>query len=124
MRGDICYSFPRYGELTGELSNDNEGQLLITWWSPATSRGSVVRGVSLPLFVRVRADEGGEEQLQEGDRPPEEVRDGTQAPGLGLEHPPIRGNVNHRALLSESRDYDDKLFLISMRLMILSSFSL
>ena len=97
---------------------------MITWWSPATSRGSVVRGVSLPLFVRVRADEGGEEQLQEGDRPPEEVRDGTQAPGLGLENPPIRGNVNHRALLSESWDYDDELFLISMRLMILSSFSL
>ena len=124
MRGDICYSFPRYGELTGELSNDNEGQLLITWWSPATSRGSVVGGVSLTLLVRVRADEGGEEQLQEGDRPPEEVRDGTQAPGLGLENPPVRGNVNHRALLSESMDYDDELFLISMRLMILSSFSL
>ena len=124
MRGDICYSFPRYGELTGELSNDNVGRLLITWWSSSTARGSVVRGVSLPLFVRVRADEGGEEQLQEGDRPPEEVRDGTQAPGLSLEHPPVRGNVNHRALLSESWDYDDKLFLISMRLMILSSFSL
>ena len=93
---------------------------MITWWSPATSRGSVVRGVSLPLLVRVRADEGGEEQLQEGDRPPEEVRDGTQALG----HPPIRGNVHHRALLSESWDYDDELFLVSMRLMILSSFSL
>ena len=99
------------------------GRLLITWWSSSTARGSVVRGVSLPLFVRVRADEGGEEQLQEGDRPPEEVRDGTQAPGLSLEHPPVRGNVNHRALLSESMDYDE-LFLISMRLMILSSFSL
>ena len=71
---------------------------MITWWSPATARGSVVRGVSLPLLVRVRADEGGEEQLQEGDRPPEEVCDGAQAPGLGLENPPVRGNVHHWAI--------------------------
>ena len=71
---------------------------MITWWSSATAWGPVVRGVSLPLLVRVRADEGGEEQLQEGDRPPEEVRDGAQAPGLGLEHPPVRGNVHHRSL--------------------------
>ena len=37
----------------------------------------VVSGESLPLLVRVRADEASEEELQEGDGSPEEVGDGT-----------------------------------------------
>ena len=56
----------------------------------------VVSGVSLPLLVRVRADEASEEELQEGDCSPEEVGDGTQTPGLSLKHPTIRGYVHHR----------------------------
>ena len=85
----------------------------------------VVSGESLPLLVGVRADEASEEELQEGDGSPEEVGDGAQTPGLGLKHPTIGGYVHHRVFyLLVLKLWSYCKFLVSMRLMILSSFSL
>ena len=62
----------------------------------ASSSGvTVVSAVSFALLVRVGVYQGPEEELEEGDDPPEEVGDGVETPGLGLEHPAVGGDVHH-----------------------------
>ena len=66
-----------------------------SWGSSPASCVPVVRTVALSLAVGVGVYQGLEEELEEGNDAPEEVSDGVETPGLGLEHPPIRGNVHH-----------------------------
>ena len=63
--------------------------------STSSSSVPVVSAVSLTLGVGGRVDECPEEELEEGDDPPEEVSDGVETPGLALENSSIRCNVHH-----------------------------
>ena len=66
-----------------------------TWGSPPASSVPVLTAVFVPFRVRVRVYQSSEEKLEEGDDAPEEVSDGVESPGLGLQDLTIRRNVNH-----------------------------
>ena len=66
-----------------------------TWGSPPASSVPILTAVFVAFGVGVRIDQSSEEKLEEGDDAPEEVRDGVQPKGLGLQDLAIRRNINH-----------------------------
>ena len=73
--------------------------------STSSSSVPVVSAVSLSLGVGGRVDECPEEELEEGDDPPEEVSDGVETPRLALENSSIRCDVHHDHRLSLVVDF-------------------
>ena len=66
-----------------------------SWGSTPPSGVLVFTAVFVALGVGVRIDQSSEEKLEEGNDAPEELRDGVETQGLGLQDLPVRSNVNH-----------------------------